>query len=112
MADSVPAGFRGFMAYYDSVHQHPLNRLFHAFAFSQAIVGFTLIGMLQPWWIGLIVAVLAYAWAWTGHFAFEKNIPATFHSPVRSLVYGFVWFFFLALTFGTYKWSAPQPVTA
>jgi hypothetical protein len=101
MAENVPDDFRGFMAYYDSVHQNGLNRLFHAIAFTQGIVGLALVFALRPlWWIGIVVGLLSYAWAWTGHFAFEKNKPATFHSPVKSLVYGFVWFFFLAITLG------------
>ncbi|HZU99353.1 MAG TPA: DUF962 domain-containing protein [Planctomycetota bacterium] len=110
MAENVPADFRGFMAYYDSVHQHPVNRLFHAFAFSQAIVAIVLMatGHLV---VGAIVAPLSYAWAWTGHFVFEKNRPATFHSPVRSLVYGFVWFFFLAITLGRGLRWGPQPAS-
>jgi hypothetical protein len=102
----VPRDFRGFLAYYDSVHRHPVNRVFHAIAFTQAIVGVGL--LVTGHWAGLAVGLLGYAWAWTGHLVFEKNRPATFHSPVRSLVYGFVWFFGLALTFGR-GFSARSP---
>src|SRR5882672_10287396 len=112
MADTVPADFKGFMAYYDSVHQHPVNRLFHAIAFTQAIVAIVLMILGPVWWYGLALGLASYAWAWTGHLAFEKNKPATFHSPVRSLVYGFVWFFFLAVTFGRgVRWAAPGSTT-
>ena len=104
---NVPSGFRGFMAYYDSVHQNRWNRLFHAFAFTQAIVGFSLLYFHPA--IGAIVAVASYAWAWAGHFVFEKNTPATFHSPVRSLVFGFVWYFILAATLGRGLGPAPSP---
>ena len=97
MANDVPPDFRGFMAYYDSVHRNPANRLFHGIAFTQAIIAVVLIALGHPI-VGLVIAPLSYAWAWTGHFVFEKNRPATFHSPVRSLVYGFVWYFFLAVT--------------
>lgn len=100
----VPPGFTGFMAYYDSVHQHPINRLFHAFAFTQAIVGISLAFAWHPA-AGLGIALLSYAWAWTGHLVFEKNRPATFHSPIRSLVFGFAWFFFLAISLGTWRWG-------
>ena len=44
------------------------------------------------------------------HFVFEKNQPATFHSPVRSLVFGFVWYFILAATLG--RGLKPSPETA
>jgi len=107
MADNVPADFRGFMAYYDSVHLNAVNRLFHGIAFSQAIAAVVLIVLGHPY-MGLALAPLSYAWAWTGHFVFEKNRPATFHSPVRSLVYGFVWYFFLAVTLGRgVRWGSP-----
>ena len=106
----VPPGFTGFMAYYDSVHQHPINRLFHAFAFTQAIVGISLAFTWHPA-AGLGIALLSYAWAWTGHLVFEKNRPATFPSPIRSLVFGFAWFFFLAISLGTWRWTQAAPAT-
>jgi len=36
------------------------------------------------WWLAGAVAS-GYALAWTGHFFFEKNRPATFRHPLRSL---------------------------
>jgi hypothetical protein len=35
-------------------------------------------------WFILLGLVLGYALAWTGHFFFEKNRPATFRHPLYS----------------------------
>jgi hypothetical protein len=114
MAEHVPQGIRGFMEYYDSVHQNPWNRLFHAFAFTQGIVSMVLLARGFPPVAAIAIGLLSYAWAWTGHFAFEKNKPATFHSPIRSLLFGFVWFFALTATlnFWPQRRAASEPAPA
>lgn len=39
----------------------------------------------NPWW--LLAALLAgYAFAWVGHFGFEKNKPASFKRPLYSFM--------------------------
>ena len=43
------------------------------------------ISTLNPLWI-LAGLVCGYAFAWTGHFYFEKNRPATFIYPGYSFV--------------------------
>jgi hypothetical protein len=46
---------------------------------------------LNPWW--LLVGVLqGYAFAWVGHFFFEKNKPATFEHPGYSFLGDWVMF--------------------
>ncbi|KAJ1390376.1 hypothetical protein B484DRAFT_459589 [Ochromonadaceae sp. CCMP2298] len=37
------------------------------------------------WWAGLRIPLLAYSFAWAGHFFFELNTPATFLYPAYSL---------------------------
>jgi len=37
------------------------------------------------WWKGLAVPIVAYTFAWVGHFYFELNRPATFIYPAFSL---------------------------
>lgn len=40
---------------------------------------------LNPWW--LLAGLLAgYAFAWIGHFGFEKNKPASFKRPLYSFM--------------------------
>ena len=43
------------------------------------------VATLNPWW--LLAALLAgYAFAWVGHFGFEKNKPASFKRPLYSFM--------------------------
>ena len=39
----------------------------------------------QRWSLLWAVPVAGYAFAWVGHFVFEKNSPATFRHPLYSL---------------------------
>ncbi|MEZ5173727.1 MAG: DUF962 domain-containing protein [Bacteroidia bacterium] len=50
-----------------------------------------------------LLPVLGYGFAWTGHFFFEKNKPATFQYPLYSLISDFRLFF--ELLFGKQKFS-------
>jgi hypothetical protein len=44
-------------------------------------------------WLWLLALPLfGYAFAWLGHFAFERNRPATFKHPLYSLAGDFVMF--------------------
>jgi len=80
------ASFREFYPYYLSEHVNPTCRKLH-FAGSTlvlALVAATLVtGKL---WLLALVPVAGYGFAWVGHFAFEKNRPATFKYPAYSLM--------------------------
>ena len=70
--------FEEFWPFYVGEHLNPVNRRLH-------VVG-TLCFLalsLSRFWLGGVA--LAYAFAWTGHFFFEKNRPATFRHPVYSV---------------------------
>ena len=43
-------------------------------------------------WLLLVLPLAGYGCAWVGHFAFEKNRPATFTHPWYSLIGDFVLF--------------------
>ena len=47
-----------------------------------------------------------YSFAWIGHFAFEKNRPATFTYPIYSFIGDFVMFFHLLV--GKEKFNSPE----
>jgi hypothetical protein len=90
------ATFREFYPFYLSEHRNPTCRRLH-------FVGTTLVLVLvataivtrNAWWL-LAVPVAGYGFAWVGHFAFEKNRPATFTYPAWSFMGDWVMYWQLA----------------
>ena len=80
------ATFAEFYRFYLSEHANRTSRRLH-FAGTSLAVFFLLhaIATLNPWWL-LVGFVQGYAFAWVGHFFFEKNRPATFAYPLYSFV--------------------------
>ena len=86
MSTTTYASFAQFYPFYLSQHAHPACRRLH-------FVGTTLglaallhaFSTLDFWWI-LVGVAAGYAFAWVGHFFFEKNRPATFTHPVYSFI--------------------------
>ena len=78
------ASFREFYPFYLSEHRNATSRKLH-FAGSSLVLGIVLLAIVtaNPWWL-LAVPVAGYGFAWVGHFAFEKNRPATFTYPLWS----------------------------
>ena len=78
--------FRDFYPFYLSEHADPVCRRLHFVGTSLALVMLVLSAIrLQPGWI-LAALVTGYAFAWVGHFFFEKNRPATFTYPLYSFI--------------------------
>lgn len=78
--------FAEFYPYYLSEHQDRTCRRLHFAGSTVALVClFLLVFTGDLWWL-LGAAVSGYAFAWVGHFGFEKNRPATFHHPFYSLM--------------------------
>ncbi len=78
-----------FFPFYMTQHRSKICRILHATGTSLGII---------IWFIALIIGsfkliplglVVGYAFAWTGHFIFEKNRPATFKFPVYSFLSDF-----------------------
>lgn len=75
-----------FWPYYLSEHLDPVNRNLHAVG---SLLGLGWLGLAAAWQMPLLIlaAVLnGYAFAWIGHFVFERNRPATFKYPLKSFL--------------------------
>ena len=77
-----------FWPFYVSEHLNPVNRRLH-------FVGTTLAIVLIATGHFLAALVIAYGCAWTGHFIFERNRPATFKYPWLSLQADFRLYFLI-----------------
>lgn len=78
------ASYEEFWPFYVSQHRHPVTRSLHFLGTALVCVALAAGVFVSPAW--LAAAPLAgYGFAWLGHFAFEKNRPATFTYPFWSL---------------------------
>jgi hypothetical protein len=78
--------FAEFWPYYLSEHSRPVTRWLH-FAGSCTGIALAITAVQQrSGWYALAALVSGYAFAWVGHFGFEKNRPATFKYPVWSFL--------------------------
>jgi hypothetical protein len=83
------ASYEEFFDFYLQQHSDPRNRAMHAVGTTLGIavaVGAFLLG--HPWY-ALLFFPVGYGFAWTGHFAIEKNKPATFGHPFWSFISDF-----------------------
>ncbi|MGB0835023.1 MAG: Mpo1-like protein [Psychrobium sp.] len=78
--------FSEFYPFYLSQHQHPICRRLHFIGsvLILIILGYILYSQHFIWLVSL--PIIGYGFAWVGHFAFEKNRPATFTYPLWSLM--------------------------
>ena len=78
MDASEPTTFEEFWAYYVSQHRDPTCRRLHFVGTTLAMGCLAATPVFPP---ALLAApVCGYGLAWIGHFAFEKNRPASWHS--------------------------------
>ncbi len=91
MADDYRS-FADFYPHYLAEHSKRTTRRLH-FA-GTLLVLLTLLYALatQRWVLLALMPVFGYGFAWVGHFAVEKNRPATFKHPLYSLAGDFVMF--------------------
>jgi len=78
--------FEAFYPFYLSQHSNKVCRVLHYVGSSLALG--ILFYAIYSGQYGLILAafVSGYAFAWVGHFFFEKNRPATFTYPLYSFI--------------------------
>ncbi len=90
------SGFRSFAEFYPfylSEHRNPTSRVLHFIGTWCAVLCLAALAIFgeAEWLLGALVC--GYAFAWVGHFGFEKNRPATFKYPFYSLAGDFrMWF--------------------
>lgn len=79
------ASFTEFYPFYLGEHSTRLCRRMHFIGSTLVLAALVLALATGQWrWLWLM-PVAGYGFAWVGHYAFEKNRPATFRHPLYSL---------------------------
>ena len=89
MAERID-NFADFYPYYLEEHSNRTCRRLHFIGTTLALAMLVAAFVTLNFWLLLLVPVFGYAFAWVGHFFFEKNRPATFTYPFYSLMGDFV----------------------
>jgi hypothetical protein len=80
------ASFAEFYPAYLSEHSNRVCRELHFTGSTLALLCLAALLLTgNPWWL-LGALLCSYGFAWVGHFAFEKNQPATFKHPLYSFM--------------------------
>lgn len=80
------ASFAEFYPFYLSEHANQTCRRLHFVGTSLGLACLVIaLVTLNAWWL-LVGVLVGYAFAWVGHFVFEKNRPATFTYPLWSFM--------------------------
>ncbi len=85
-----------FFAFYLTQHSNPINRAWHYVGTVTAVSFFVGCLATQNWIYTPLAVVIGYGCAWTGHFGFEGNKPATFGHPGWSFISDFRMLFLFA----------------
>ena len=83
-----------FWFFYVSEHMKKSTRIWHATGTVCVLLLLLILISTQNWWYLLLLPVIGYGPAWVSHFFIEKNKPATFRFPVRSLLSDFRMFWY------------------
>jgi hypothetical protein len=86
MSDGRYQSFAEFYPFYLSEHSRPETRRIHFVGSALALLCllWALLSGEARWFLAAVIC--GYAFAWFGHFFFEKNRPATFKHPLYSLM--------------------------
>ncbi len=82
--------FKEFYPFYLNEHSHKTNRILHFMGTSFLIMILIYALLTSQYHLIWLCPLCGYSFAWTGHFIFEKNRPATFKQPIYSLFGDFV----------------------
>lgn len=89
MAEQTFANYEEFFAFYLREHSDLRNRIMHVVGTVLGLCTLVVpIAVGHPWY-ALLWPVVAYSFAWAGHFLIEGNKPATFGHPFWSFVSDF-----------------------
>jgi hypothetical protein len=84
-----PRAFKSFAEFYPFYLKEHSNRTCRRLHFVGSSLGLVCLAMVfvtgNPLWI-LAGLLCGYAFAWIGHFGFEKNKPASFKRPLYSFM--------------------------
>ncbi len=80
------ASFREFYPFYLDEHRNAACRRLHVIGSALALIALGAAIVTRNPWLLMLMPVIGYGFAWVGHFAFEKNRPATFAYPLWSLM--------------------------
>ena len=83
------ATYEQFFTFYLAEHSHPRNRAMHAAGTLLGLCTLVVPFVIGHPWYALLWPVVAYGFAWTGHFLIEGNKPATFGHPFWSFISDF-----------------------
>jgi hypothetical protein len=78
--------FAEFYPYYLGEHSRPGTRRLHFAGTAAGVVLVVAFAVTLDWWLLLAAPVAGYLTAWIGHFAVERNRPATFRHPWYSFL--------------------------
>ena len=117
MADRKFSSYEEFFLFYLTQHSDARNRALHATGTISGLLFVAAMFLIREPWYALLWPVIAYGFAWTGHFLVEKNKPATFGHPFWSFISDFrmVWLMFtgqLESRMAKARSVVPTPVTA
>lgn len=84
---------REFYPYYLTEHQNFSSQALHFVGTGLFIAAAIYAIISENYWYFLLGPVIAYTFAWIGHFFFERNKPATFQYPLFSLLSDFIMWF-------------------
>ena len=69
--------FGEFYPFYLSEHSNKISRRLHFTGTSIALGLLIAAAITQTWWLIALALVQGYAFAWVGHYFFERNKPAS-----------------------------------
>ena len=86
MSNVTYKSFEEFYPFYLSQHQNRTSRRLHVIGTAGSMMFLSYCLAFEFYKLIPLTLVIAYGFAWVGHFVFEKNRPATFKYPFYSLM--------------------------